>query len=267
MEKILQSLIRAQLTSHFSLSPSSEASLAHKAHKRIRELILFGTSSSLLSLLGRARSCEAQWGTATKPLSCRNSPVHESLSWWQHPHCHPLLHPAGVQACPQGHGSWLMVSPGCLSPPHPGLSVRSGRVVGGKKPPPVLPGNNIPRLCRKWKQTEDFCKHSSMLSPLRRTLDIQELCRIPQALLLLEQSDVLEIFHYGLLSQLVFQLLQLFLWRGRVQADIADVPQACGHWLQVGMEAPAPALSVPTSHPNHKLSTSLGSLHLKSRRK
>lgn len=38
-----------------------------------------------------------------------------------------------------------------------------------------------------------------------------------------------------------------------MQAGTAGVPQPCGHWLQVGKEAPASALSVPTCHPNHIL--------------
>lgn len=80
MEKILQGLIRAQLTPQllpFSLLLRSLP--AHKAHKRIRELILFGTSSSLLNLLGRARSSEAQWGTATKP------PFMPGTALWMNP--------------------------------------------------------------------------------------------------------------------------------------------------------------------------------------
>lgn len=250
---------------------SSAASCSHKAHKRIRELILFETSSSPLSLTERAKNCEAQRGTGTKPLSCQEQPhggVPASLGGsvtiaTPFPTCprhQPVLRAMGAR--------WWS-PPGWLPPSCPGLAPAGSphwlQGGGGRKAkcPHILVGDSIPRLFG----AEAFCKYSpihaqpggedsggpgALLNPRGMGITGAKLC-------------ARNILLWMVPGHLVFQEGSLQLLARKRAGWRAGVLQADGHWLHTGEGATT--LSVPPSRPKHELSTSLGSPHLKLERK
>lgn len=202
-----------------------------------------------------------------------------SQPWRQCPHCHPLPHLPQVPSCPRGHGSWAVVPSGWLPPSHPdpapAASPHQLQEAGGRKAkcPHVLAGDNVPRPYELWERDRRFLQTQPCAHPSR------EGSGGPGALLNPGDTGI---------TGAKLRARSILLWMvlghlvpGRVAPALgeetcrlvcqcamgwcASVPWAGGQWLQRGKGATT--LSASPSHPKHKLSPSLGSPHLKLRRK